>query len=212
MFERLTQTAVRTLFFARQETSELGGTSIEPEHLLLALLRADKGPIPHVLGVVAELSYTDARAKVRAYWSERQQVPTSVDLPLSDQTQRILDFATEEADRASLRYVGAGHLLLGLLREESSFAAGLLRSRGMTIERLREHLSKPPVVPEPDPLPPPEGGGLLLIPEAFDAIVALERIRYLAEEIGRPEAPEAARRLWVDEIHYLLDALKRHLA
>ena len=39
MFERYTEAARRALFFARYEASQLGSISIEPEHLLLGLLR-----------------------------------------------------------------------------------------------------------------------------------------------------------------------------
>jgi ATP-dependent Clp protease ATP-binding subunit ClpC len=209
MFERFTETARLTLFFARHETTELGGVAIEAEHILLALLRADKGPTPHLFAV-ADVSYTDARAEIRAHWGVREHMPTSVELPFSDQTARILQYATEEADRLGHKYIDAGHLLLGVLREDGSFAAGMLRKHGMTIEDLREHIVEPPVVPEPEA--PTEGSGLLVRREAFDGIVSLERIRFLAEELGRSQAHADDKRLLVDEIHHHLDALKRHLA
>jgi ATP-dependent Clp protease ATP-binding subunit ClpC len=43
MFERYTEEARRSLFFSRYEASELGSISIEPEHLLLGLIRLDQG-------------------------------------------------------------------------------------------------------------------------------------------------------------------------
>jgi len=211
MFERFTETARLTLFFARYETAELGGSAIEAEHILLGLLRADKGPTPHLFAV-ADLSYTDARSNIRAHWGVRQQVPTSVELPLSDQTGRILQYAMEEADRLGHKYIGTGHLLLGVLREEGSFAAGMLRRHGMTIEDLRERIVEPPVVPEPEPEAPAEGSGLCVKREAFDAVVSLERIRMLAEELGRSKPQIDDTRIFVDEIHRHVDALKRHVA
>jgi ATP-dependent Clp protease ATP-binding subunit ClpC len=42
MFERFTEQARRTLFFARYEASQIGDLSIETEHLLLGLIRDDK--------------------------------------------------------------------------------------------------------------------------------------------------------------------------
>ena len=41
MFERYTEVARRTIFFARYEASVFGSPYIETEHLLLALLRED---------------------------------------------------------------------------------------------------------------------------------------------------------------------------
>lgn len=43
MFERYTEAARRALFFARYEASHLGSVSIDPEHLLLGLIRKPTG-------------------------------------------------------------------------------------------------------------------------------------------------------------------------
>jgi ATP-dependent Clp protease ATP-binding subunit ClpA len=50
MFERYTETARRTIFFARYEASQFGSTSIETEHLLLGLFREERGLISRILG------------------------------------------------------------------------------------------------------------------------------------------------------------------
>jgi ATP-dependent Clp protease ATP-binding subunit ClpC len=49
MFERYTESARRSLFFARYEASQLGSISIEPEHLLLGLLRDSRARIHAML-------------------------------------------------------------------------------------------------------------------------------------------------------------------
>ena len=43
MFERYTEKARRTIFFARYEASQFGCSHIETEHLLLGVLREEKG-------------------------------------------------------------------------------------------------------------------------------------------------------------------------
>jgi len=45
MFERYTEAARRTLFFARYEASVVGGDTIEAEHLLLGLFRVGEAPL-----------------------------------------------------------------------------------------------------------------------------------------------------------------------
>ncbi len=42
MFERYTEKARRVIFFARYEASQFGAQAIEPEHILLGLMREDK--------------------------------------------------------------------------------------------------------------------------------------------------------------------------
>ncbi len=43
MFERYTEKARRVIFFARYEASQFGSPNIESEHMLMGLLREDKG-------------------------------------------------------------------------------------------------------------------------------------------------------------------------
>ena len=68
----------------------------------------------------------------------RDKISTAVDLPLSDESQRVLAYAAEEADKSTPRYLGTEHLLLGLLREENTLAATLLHERGLSLERVRQ--------------------------------------------------------------------------
>jgi len=53
MFEKYTEKARRTIFFARFEASQLGSPYIETEHLLLGLLREDKTLANRLLGSMA---------------------------------------------------------------------------------------------------------------------------------------------------------------
>jgi len=50
MFERYTEKAGRTIFFARYEASQFGSPYIETEHILLGLLRVDKALANAFLG------------------------------------------------------------------------------------------------------------------------------------------------------------------
>jgi ATP-dependent Clp protease ATP-binding subunit ClpC len=209
MFERFTEPARRTLFFARYETTELGGGEIAPEHLLLGLLREANGPMPYLFAG-ANLSYTGARTEIRAHWGVRERVPTSVEIPFAEPTTRILQYATEEADRLGHKPIGTGHLVLGILREESSFAAEILRRHAMTSDALRKDLLDPAVAPEPEPPVPAEGNAVYITSGPFDALRLLEGIRLLAEELGR-STNHGERTHLLDQIHSHVDALKRHL-
>jgi ATP-dependent Clp protease ATP-binding subunit ClpC len=71
----------------------------------------------------------------------REKVPMNSKLPLSDECERALGYAEEEAAYLSRERVAPEHLLLGLLREEGSFAAQLLREHGADLERIRRELA-----------------------------------------------------------------------
>jgi len=61
---------------------------------------------------------------------------------LTDQARRVLDLAKEEADRLGQRYLGPEHLLLGMLRDGTSAAAGVLRAHGVELEAARAELGR----------------------------------------------------------------------
>ncbi|MGB8583843.1 MAG: Clp protease N-terminal domain-containing protein [Candidatus Sulfotelmatobacter sp.] len=137
MFERYTEKARRTVFFARYEASLFGSPVIDTEHLLLGLLREDKT-------VYRWLSKTDLqtiRQRVFELSSKLPPTSTAVDLPLSEAVELILKHAAEEADRLAHRHIGTEHLFLGLLDEEDCFAAKLLREAGADAGSIRVQLA-----------------------------------------------------------------------
>src|SRR5437762_8730055 len=140
MFERYTEKARRVIFFARYEASQFGSPYIETEHLLLGLLREDKALTNRFLR--SHASVESIRKQIEGHTTIREKVSTSVDLPLSNECQRVLAYAAEEAERLSDKHIGTEHLLLGLLREEGSFAAAILRERGLSVEAVRAELAQ----------------------------------------------------------------------
>src|SRR6202035_537882 len=139
MFERYTERARTVLFFARYEASQLGSISIETEHLLLGLIREGKGLTSRIFAR-SHLSLENIRKEIEGRTVFREKVSTSVEIPFSAETKRVLQFAAEEADRLLHNYIGAEHLLLGVLREERSVAASILMEKGMRLNTVREDI------------------------------------------------------------------------
>ena len=144
MFERYTEKARRVIFFARYEASQYGSPYIETEHLLLGLLREDHALTRRMLdkGDSPESSIDLIRRKISDRGMLGEKFPTSVDLPLSNESKRVLAYAAEEAERLNNRHIGTEHLLLGLLREKKGFAAQLLNEEGVVLERSRENIAE----------------------------------------------------------------------
>jgi len=142
MFERYTEKARRTIFFGRYEASAYGSSYIESEHLLLGLLREDKSLVNTFLHSHGALE--SIRKQVDGQTAVREKVPTSVDLPLSNECKRILAYASQEADNLSHKFIGTGHLFLGVLREQDCLAAKLLHERGIALEMAREQIGSAP--------------------------------------------------------------------
>src|SRR3954449_1474652 len=107
MFERFTEQARRILFFARYEASQFGHLSIEPEHILLGVIREGKGA---VIGICnrAHLSAADLRTDLEAHLvAAAEKVSTSVEIPFSAGSKRVLRFAADEADGLTHKHIGS---------------------------------------------------------------------------------------------------------
>jgi len=135
MFERYTERARRVLFFARYEASQLGSMSIETEHLLLGLIREGKGLTSRIFAR-SHLSLENIRKEIEGRTVFREKVSTSVEMPLSAETKRVLQCAAEEADRLLHNYIGTEHVLLALVRGDGA-AHDVLVGRGVRLDVAR---------------------------------------------------------------------------
>ncbi len=141
MFERYTEKARRVIFFARYEASQMGAKQIEPEHILLGLVREDKTLTPRFFQR-SHLSIEAVRRELEGRVTLRERLTAAVDLPLSQTSKRVLAFSAEESERIGHRHIGTEHLLLGLLREENSYAAEMLYERGLRLSDIRNELMR----------------------------------------------------------------------
>lgn len=175
MFERYTEKARRVIFFARYEASHYGSPYIETEHILLGLLRE----CPEVVRLLPPGSGESIRKQIEQQTVSREKVSTSVDLPLANECKRVLAYGAEEAERLGHRHIGTEHLFLGLLREEKSFAAVMLRERGVSLEKCRERFATTSTA---------EGGAVARY-RPTEARVEIHGIRWLADTIRERVKP-----------------------
>src|SRR6266576_2438734 len=66
------------------------------------------------------------------------RISSSAELPLSEESKKILAYAAHEAESTLHQYVGTEHLLIGILRVESSTAARILTAKGLNVYGVRE--------------------------------------------------------------------------
>ncbi|MBV8847414.1 MAG: hypothetical protein JO307_31780 [Bryobacterales bacterium] len=140
MFERYTEKARRSIFFARYEASTFGSPEIGTEHLLLGLLRED----PALLGAKPPLE--PIRKWIVDHGGARgETIPTSMDLPLNQECKRALMLGADEATKMGHTRVETGHLLLGIVDQESCGGATALREFGFIADALRAAVASNPV-------------------------------------------------------------------
>lgn len=139
MFERYTEEARRVIFFGRYEASQFGCQFIEADFLLLGLARENPSLTVRWLG----LNYGQLRENIAQLYTRGERIATNVDLPLSNESKRVLAYAAEEAERLGHRHIGTEHLFLGLLRE-GCVASKMLKARHQDLKDVRKAMSKDP--------------------------------------------------------------------
>jgi ATP-dependent Clp protease ATP-binding subunit ClpC len=142
MFERYTEKARRAIFFAHYEASQLSSSNIETEHLLLGLLHEDHTAVKRCLS--PEISQESIWQEIEAHTIILGKTSGRTNLPFSNECKRALAYAAPESHRLGNKHIGTEHLLLGLLREEHSFAALMLKRRGVELERIRREIAASP--------------------------------------------------------------------
>lgn len=132
IFRLLSDEARKTLLQARVRASESGRMSIEPEHILLALLDQPDAAAARAL-VAAGVSLDDlAKEAHRDLLTQQPPQLGSAEIPFSTRTKEVLTFAVEQGQQSD---VGPEHLLLGVAQSTE-----LLSRRGIEIPGLRRLL------------------------------------------------------------------------
>jgi ATP-dependent Clp protease ATP-binding subunit ClpB len=124
-----TQKSQEAILHAQQLAQDYGHQTIEPAHLLLALLQQDEGIVPAIVNKVAG-SAQALRNELMHDLERRPKIHGSnADLGLASSTADVLKAAERYAKGMQDDYVSAEHLLLGLTE---SLEAKRLTSFGLT--------------------------------------------------------------------------------
>jgi ATP-dependent Clp protease ATP-binding subunit ClpB len=130
--DKLTIRSQAALEEAQQQAIARHHQTIEPEHLLLALLSDPEGivlPLLHAAGA----NPAQLRVRVADALDRMPKVYTQGDeVRISAATGRVLETAAREAETLTDEYVSTEHLLLALIGAAGTTAAGLLADAGLT--------------------------------------------------------------------------------
>ena len=132
---KYSQNVKDVLSYSREEAQRLGDSYIAPEHILLGIIRDGEGPA----NLLLKLMNVDVKA-VKEFLEDRlrqvNEVAIDSDLPLLKSTEKILKYASLETRMLHRDELGTDHLLLAIMRENTSLAAEALRQQNVTYDQL----------------------------------------------------------------------------
>jgi ATP-dependent Clp protease ATP-binding subunit ClpC len=119
--------------------ASLGGQAIEPEHLILGLLRQDRRIAQKYFDGDDSIPES-IRREVTEFSDQPEKEGPSVELPLSFAAKRALENAARESDQLEHPQIRTDHILFGILELERAVTADCLRKRGLSADRVRQEL------------------------------------------------------------------------
>ncbi len=139
MFEKYNEKARRALFFARYEASKLGSRVIESEHVLLGILREGEETVTDLFRHF-HVKPDEVRREIEGERVFVERISSTAELPLSEESKKILAYASHEAESMLHSSVGSEHLLIGILRVEGALAMRILAQYGFDVYTVREEV------------------------------------------------------------------------
>ena len=111
---------------------------IGTEHLLLGLLREEKGIAAYVLSQMG-ITYARVHRAIETILGPGDS-PADAEIDSVPRLKSVIALARDEARHLNHTTIGTGHLLLGLAREGRGPGVGILESMGATSERVRRRV------------------------------------------------------------------------
>jgi ATP-dependent Clp protease ATP-binding subunit ClpA len=133
IFRRYPATSKRVIFYAREVAMLADADAIDSLHLLSGLL-TEVGSRPNdsfEIGARFREEMTSLQAMKRA------EMKRDRPLPLAAESKKILNYASDEADRDGSYWIDTDHLTLAVLRDSTCAAAAKLKAAGLTLDKAR---------------------------------------------------------------------------
>ena len=130
--------------YAGQETVRLGNAKVQPEHLMLGIMRMGEGTAYDIL-TKTNINLSDFRHHLELHLRQQSGEPADVNsLHLSPAGERIIRLVGIERDAYGADVAGSIHLLMAILRERINYVAqSLANLYGISYESVEQLYPKP---------------------------------------------------------------------
>ncbi len=138
MFERFTEQSRGAVVYAQEEARRFDHNYIGTEHLLAGLRREEESGAAKALDS-AGVTLVAVRAAIQALVGQGEQPPPG-HIPFTRRAKKTLEYALRESLQLGHHHISTGHLLLGLISQDDSVAAQVLRELGADLGQLRSRV------------------------------------------------------------------------
>lgn len=135
MDQYLTNSAKEVLQYAAEFAIESGVNYIDTEYILKGLC---KSQVVNRVFEKLKLDLSKIENRIENYIFKKTPLSGSIAAEFTPRAKQSLNLAFSEAQALGHTYVGAEHLLLGLIREGEGLGAQILKNEGVTYEKAKQ--------------------------------------------------------------------------
>ena len=143
MKENFSKGVQKILKFAKEEAVRLGHSYVGSEHLLLGIIKNNKGNAASIL-VAIGCDLEEMKGMIEEMAKPSGGTMTLGHLPLTRRAERILRTTFSEAQSMEMDLANQSHLLLALLREDEGLATEILSAFSVDYELLSTFIASGP--------------------------------------------------------------------
>lgn len=130
---KLTPCAQQAMKLAREEADRFNHNFVSTEHVLLGLIKLDRGVAVNVLERLG-LDLETVRMEVEKQVGKGPDQKMTGNTPYTPRVKKVLALAAEETKNLNHAYVGTEHILLALIREGDGVAPRVLKNLGVDLD------------------------------------------------------------------------------
>lgn len=147
MNNQFSQKVSEVIIYSKEEANRLKNGYIGPEHLLLGLIRDGESRAIEVLNTLhIDLNDLKKRIELILKFHQDDMLLPDADIPLSNDTARILKLGILEAHLYRSNVADTEHLILAILKDRNNTAATILGENSIDYKAFLEHMSYLPDV------------------------------------------------------------------
>jgi ATP-dependent Clp protease ATP-binding subunit ClpC len=139
MFGKFTERARRVIAMAETEAKKLNHNYVGTEHILLGLVKEEKGIAGKVLSDKANLKEDQIINIIKDIIGQgKNKVEGTVGL--TPRSKKVLNLSMEQARKLNHNYIGTEHILLGLITEGEGVAVRILKEVGVNLDEVKKEI------------------------------------------------------------------------
>ncbi|GIW22148.1 MAG: hypothetical protein KatS3mg068_1155 [Candidatus Sericytochromatia bacterium] len=140
MFEKLSQESIKIVMLAQEEAKFLNSSEVEPEHILLGILKESNSSASKLL-YEKGISHENLLKRLEQKQIENNKFP-KFGIQFSHSTNEAIELALNEANKLSSEIITPEHLLLGIISLGEGLVITILKDYGINLNRIRWELSR----------------------------------------------------------------------